>query len=85
MCTSVVIDKFPRPINKFIQPGHHITVVAPVYLVNLLPVDLKYYINGQKNHKILKGGETDELHYVSFLFSFIEIIFFICMTNIDSA
>ena len=74
-CVSVFRDNYPAEYiantsmmkqgSLFVQPGHFITVVAPVRIVNLLPLDLKYTIKSTYITNVLKPGKTATLHCVS--------------------
>ena len=47
------------------QPGHLITLMPPVRLVNLLPVDMTYYLKGTDIRGSIKPGKTAPLFAVN--------------------
>ena len=46
------------------QPGHTVTLLPPLTIVNLLPLDLGYLINASIHSGKLKSGKSIALHQV---------------------
>ena len=75
-CVSVHRQRFPEDLPPkqvssvrqgmvFVQPGHIITLMPPVRIVNLLPLDLNYTIKGTDIQGTIKPGKTAALSAVS--------------------
>lgn len=75
-CASVYRQRFPEDLvakkvtsvsqaTAFVQPGHIITFMPPVRVVNLLPIDMTYYFNNTDITGIIKPGETANILMVS--------------------
>ena len=83
-CVSVFRDNFPAEYNPntsmlkqgslFVQPGHLITIVAPVRIVNLLPLDLKYTVKSTAITGVVKPGKIATLHSVCIHWWFIVLL-----------
>ncbi len=58
----------PGTASPLPQPGHLITLMPPVRLVNLLPVDMTYYLKGTDIRGSIKPGKTAPLFSVSYNF-----------------
>lgn len=59
---------FTEAVEKkmFVHPGHVITLVHHLVLVNLLPVELSYIIKGVAVRERVKPGKSVPLHCVSY-------------------
>ncbi|XP_028393538.1 vacuolar protein sorting-associated protein 13D-like [Dendronephthya gigantea] len=73
-CVSVQRDGFPvenstaeHPLGKYevTQPAHTITILPPIVLVNLLPVDLSYCIRGHSIGGNIKPGLLSPVYKVN--------------------
>ena len=49
----------------FVQPGHVITLMPPVRVVNLLPMDMEYYFNNTDIRGVIGPGKTAAVLLVS--------------------
>ena len=66
------VDKpsnFTEAVEKkvFMHPGHTISLVHHLILVNLLPVELLYIIKGGAKRERIKSGKSVPLHNVNTL------------------
>ena len=50
-------------------PGHQVTLLPPVTVINLLPLELHYYLKGTHVSGNLKPGHEAALHGVSTQFT----------------
>jgi hypothetical protein len=48
-----------------ILPAHTITILPPVIIHNLLPIDMRYYLTGTDISGVVKPGKKADLHAVS--------------------
>ncbi len=75
-CVSVYRQHFPEDVqskkssskqgtSSLPQPGHIITLMPPVRIVNLLPVDMTYYLKNTDIKGSIKPGHTAPLFAVS--------------------
>ncbi|KAF6021741.1 hypothetical protein EB796_019945 [Bugula neritina] len=72
---SAMVKKEPYPEeavmetlgpNTLYQPGHTVTLLPPLTIVNLLPVDLGYLVNHSTHSGKLRPGKEVVLHQVNF-------------------
>lgn len=70
-CVSVQRDGFPfenTPVEKgsydFVQPAHTLTILPPIVLVNLLPIDLSYCIRAYAIRGNIKPGHFSPVYKV---------------------
>ena len=59
------------------QPGHTVTLLPPLTIVNLLPVDLGYLIANTAYTGKLKPGKKTTLHQVSSVYFPFHVFFFL--------
>ena len=74
-CVSVQRDGFPvensseRPESLgVIQPAHTLTILPPIVLVNLLPIELSYCIRGYSLNGNIKPGRLSPIYKVTMIF-----------------
>ncbi|KAK3098591.1 hypothetical protein FSP39_021054 [Pinctada imbricata] len=65
-CASVRRESYPEQVqtddNVEIIPGHTITLLPPVVIHNLLPIDTRYYIKNSEISGSIRPGKTASLH-----------------------
>ena len=54
-----------KGLNVMPQPGHTLTIMYPVILVNLLPCDLSYQVKNTPAKGNIKAGKSIPLYTVS--------------------
>ena len=73
-CVSVQRDGYPlnspseQPDNNgynVVQPAHTITIVPPIVLINLLPIDLFYFVQSPSLKGNIKPGRLSPLYKVN--------------------
>jgi hypothetical protein len=68
-CSSIQRENFPEQIltreDIPILPAHTITILPPVIIHNLLPIDMRYYLTGTDISGVVKPGKKADLHAVS--------------------
>lgn len=71
-CVHTIRDNFPLDnfqnsvgmVTTRTLPGHHIYVIAPLEIVNLLPLELKFYLQSLPIGGTIKPGESN-LQYIN--------------------
>ena len=58
-------DGLDQHDSKTTLPGHQVTLLPPVTVINLLPLELHYYLKGTQVSGNLKPGHEAALHGVS--------------------
>jgi len=70
-CASVKRENYPEQYLSDsipVLPGHLITLLPPVIIHNLLPIDLHYYLKKSDISGTVKPSKSAALYAVSFLF-----------------
>ncbi|XP_025097802.1 vacuolar protein sorting-associated protein 13D-like isoform X4 [Pomacea canaliculata] len=65
-CVSVLRENYPEdPVSSTTSmPGHRVTLLSPVTIINLLPLELHFYLRGTEVSGNLKPGREAALHGV---------------------
>ena len=67
-CVTIRREQYPHDNVKpsmYPLPGHTLLVMPTVTMVNLLPIEMTYYLKGTEITGTVKAGQEAQLHAVS--------------------